>query len=242
MAETADIVVAVQAAKEDVQAAEDLLRDYLPFIRSEASKCLGRVCSDQDDALSIAMMAFHEAILGYDAQRGAFLPYAALRIKSRIIDWQRREARHQGQLSLDATVDEEAQPLIASLADHRDHYEEAAGLAATQQEIAELSAVMASFGVTFSDVAAHSPKQERTLAACRTAIRYAQEDQALLAELLRTKKLPLAALVRGSGVDRKTLERHRKYVLAMLLILTNGYEIIRGHLRHVLKEKGGRCV
>ena len=55
---------------------------------------------------------------------------------------------------------------------------------------------------------------------------------------MRTKKLPLAALVRGAGVERKTLERHRKYVLAMLLILTNGYEIVRGHLQHVLK--GGR--
>ena len=29
------------------------------------------------------------------------------------------------------------------------------------------------------------------------------------------------------------------YLLAMLLIQTNGYEIIRGHLRHVLKVKGG---
>lgn len=242
MAEAAEIIAAVQAAKEDVQAAEDLLRNYLPFIRSEASKCLGRFCSDQDDALSIAMMAFHEAILGYDADRGAFLSYAALRIRSRIIDWQRREARHRGQISLDAESGDEAQPLIDKLADSRDHYEEAAGLAATQQEIAELSAVMAAFGVAFSDVAEHSPKQERTLAACTAAIRYAQEEPALLDELLRTKKLPLAALVRGAGVERKTLERHRKYVLAMLLILTNGYEIIRGHLKHVLQGKGGERV
>ena len=42
-----------------------------------------------------------------------------------------------------------------------------------------------------------------------------------------------------SGVERKTLERHRKYILAMLLIQTNGYEIIRGHLRHVLRRRGG---
>ena len=70
-------------------------------------------------------------------------------------------------------------------------------------------------------------------------VRYARDNEVLLDELLRTKKLPLAALVRGTGVERKTLERHRKYILAMLLILTNGYEIIRGHLNHVLNEKGG---
>ena len=30
-----------------------------------------------------------------------------------------------------------------------------------------------------------------------------------------------------SGVDRKTLDRHRKYLIAVLLAFTNGYEIIR---------------
>ena len=52
---------------------------------------------------------------------------------------------------------------------------------------------------------------------------------------LRTKKLPLNDLAAGSGVERKTLERHRKYMVALLLIYTNGYEIIRGHLKNVLK-------
>ena len=34
---------------------------------------------------------------------------------------------------------------------------------------------------------------------------------------------------------RQTLERHRKYMVALLLIYTNGYEIIRGHLKQVMK-------
>ena len=75
--------------------------------------------------------------------------------------------------------------------------------------------------------------------ACGKAIRYAAAHKEILDELLRTKKLPLARLALGSGVERKTLERHRKYILVMLLILTNGYEIIRGHLYHVLRKKGG---
>ena len=43
----------------------------------------------------------------------------------------------------------------------------------------------------------------------------------------------------GTGVERKTLERHRKYLLAILLAFTNGYEIIRGHLCQVGPGKGG---
>ena len=101
---------------------------------------------------------------------------------------------------------------------------------------------MADFGVSFSDVADNSPKQERTQAACARAVMYASENGELLDELLDTKKLPLSKLVLGSGIERKTLERHRKYILAMLLIHTNGYEIIRGHIRRGLRKRGAQTV
>lgn len=233
------IVRSVYAAKESADKADDLIRSYIPFIRSEATKFMGRLCTDQDDEYSIAMMAFYEAIMGYERGRGTFLGYAALLIKSRLIDYTRKEARHQGQISLDEEIGgEDDRALVDTLADSRDYYEESARREATRQEIEELSGVMAQFDVSFSDVADNCPKQERTLEACAKAIRYAGENKKLLDELLRTKKLPLAQLVQGSGVERKTLERHRKYILTMLLIQTNGYEIIRGHLHHVLKKGG----
>ena len=233
------IVKAVYAAKEDADKADDLIRSYIPFIRSEATKFMGRLCTDQDDEYSIAMMAFYEAIMGYERGRGTFLGYTALLIKSRLIDYTRKEARHQGQISLDEEIGgEDDRALVDTLADSRDYYEESAYREATRQEIEELSGVMAQFDVSFSDVADNCPKQERTMEACAKAIRYAGENKKLLDELLRTKKLPLAQLVQGSGAERKTLERHRKYILAMLLIQTNGYEIIRGHLYHVLKKGG----
>ena len=236
------IIMSVYQAKEDLQKADDLIRDYIPFIKSEASKCISRFCSEQDDEFSIAMIAFHEAILGYEQDRGAFLPYAAMLIRNRIIDFQRKEGRHQGSISLDEEIGDSDQTLMDQIADERNYIQESTNLEATKQEIEKLSTIMADFGVTFTDVADNSPKQERTLEACTTAICYAIENKHLLDAMLKTKKLPLAQLVKGSGVERKTLERHRKYILVMLLIQTNGYEIIRGHLRHALKTKGGTSV
>lgn len=233
------IISQVYAAKGDMHKADELIQSYIPFIRSEASKFLKRICTEQDDEFSIAMIAFHEAIQGYTKDRGAFLSYASMLIRSRLIDYQRKEARHQGHISIYEEKGEDTPSLYEQLADDRDYYQESVNLEATRQEIAELSAVMADFGVGFTDVAENSPKQERTLEACGRAICYAAENKELLDELLRTKKLPMSRLAAGSGVERKTLERHRKYILAMLLIQTNGYEIIRGHLRHILKRKGG---
>ena len=76
----------VYAAKENVRAADDLIRSYLPFIKAETAKFLKRPpIEGQDDELSIAMMAFHEAIGGYSRTRGSFLKYAAMLIRSRLV-------------------------------------------------------------------------------------------------------------------------------------------------------------
>ena len=234
------IIKAVYEAKEDPRKADDLIQAYIPFIRSETSKYLSRLSTERDDEYSIAMIAFYEAIMGYEKGRGAFLGYAALLIRSRLIDYGRKEARHQGHISLEEEMGgEDGRTLMDTLADEHDYYGEFAHREVTRQEIQELAAVMESFGVSFSDVADNCPKQERTLSACAKVIRCGVENRELLHELLRTRKLPLSQLAALSGVERKTLERHRKYILAMLLIQTNGYECIRGHLYAVLK-KGGR--
>lgn len=124
------IIKAVYAAKNDLQKADDLIRDYIPFIRSEASRCTSRLCTEQDDEYSIAMIAFHEAILGYERNRGTFLSYASMLIRSRIIDFQRKESRHQAHLSLHAENDDTGRTIMEEVADERDHAEESANLEA----------------------------------------------------------------------------------------------------------------
>ncbi len=236
------IIHLVYGAKKDSQKADDLIRSYIPFIRSEATKFMSRLCTDQDDEYSIAMMSFYEAIMGYEKNRGTFFGYAAMLIRSRLIDYSRKEARHKGHISLhEENGGEDDRVLLDTIADSRDYFEESAHREATRQEIEELSAVMVTFGICFADVADNCPKQDRTMEACAKAIRCAGENGHLLEELLKTKKLPMTQLAKLSGVERKTLERHRKYILAMLLIQTNGYEIIRGHLVRVLK-KGGKVL
>ncbi|MBQ4581848.1 MAG: sigma-70 family RNA polymerase sigma factor [Oscillospiraceae bacterium] len=234
-----DIVRQVLQAQQDSYAADRLIERYLPFIRAEAAKFLQRPPTDSDDELSIAMIAFHEAVCGYDKGRGAFLPYASTLIRSRLIDYDRKERRHRSSVSLDAPRGEEEDgSLLDTLADPSDHSGDLITREATAHEIRELSEQMESFGVSLADVADNCPRQQRTLDACRTAMAYAKSRPDLLDQLVRTGKLPLSELAQGSGVERKTLERHRKYLMALLLICTNGYEIIRGHLHQVMKGGG----
>ena len=235
MEEGQQILRQVERAREDSRAADELIRAYLPFIKAETARFLHRPpVEGHDDELSIAMIAFHEAIQGYSRLRGAFLRYAAVLIRNRLIDYRRREQRHRQVISLDAAEGEEAATLGERLADEKDQHQELSEREATRAEIAELSRQMQEFGVTLGDVADNCPRQERTLEACRRALRRAVETPGVLEEFLRTRRLPMARLAEGAA-ERKTLERHRRYLVALLLIHTNGYEMIRGHIRQVLK-------
>lgn len=231
-----ELIQQVYAAKEDMEAADRLIGSYMPFIKSETAKFLKRPPMEgHDDELSIAMIAFHEAVRGYSRSRGAFLKYADMIMKSRLIDYRRKEQRHGNVISLDAPAGEDDAPLSDTIADETDHNEAYVVREATRAEIEELTRQMREFGVSLSDVADNCPKQQRTLEACRKALWHAKEHPELLDELLKTRRLPIARLSEGSGTERKTLERHRKYMVALLLIYTNGYEIIRGHLTQVMK-------
>lgn len=244
MGKTAEIVARVLAAKGDARAADELVRDYLPFIKAETARFMGRPPREgHDDELGIAMFAFHEAVMAYDRSRGAFLPLASTSIRNRLIDFRRRERRHDEVASLDeprgGQDDDGTRPLVETLAAERDEIAESEARLASRREIAEFARQLEELGVSLYDVAENCPRQRRTLEACQRVLAFARERQDLLDRLVATGRLPMAELARGAGVERKTLERHRRYLVAILLAHTNGFEIIRGHLCRISGEKGG---
>ena len=131
-----DLAARVDAAKTDNRAADLLIEDYLPFIRAETAKFLQRPVADgQDDELSIAIFAFHEAVLQYQKTRGAFLRFAAAAIKNRLIDHARRERRHQGQVSLHVSGDDDDRELLDKMEDPHNELHHREDRSAAQREI-----------------------------------------------------------------------------------------------------------
>ena len=234
-----ELVEQVYAAKTDSDAADALIRQYMGFIRAEAAKFLHRApVEGHDEEFSIVLLAFYEAILGYEKHRGAFLAYASRGIRSRLIDHYRREKKHSKVVSLHEPIQdgEEDTLKIDHLEDPKNPIETSHHKSAAKEEIMEFELCLKGFGISFSDVADNCPRQERTLRACQKVLLEARRHPEYLDELIQTKKLPITALSKLSGVDKKTLERHRKYLIAVLLAFTNGYEIIRGHLYHLSKN------
>lgn len=242
MHEQHEIVNLIHAAKTDTQAADALIEKYMGFIRSETAKFIHRFPQDgMDDELSIAMFAFYESILGYDVKKGNFLSLAARNIKNRLIDHYRKEKRHSSSISLyePAGDDDGHTTLLDKIEDTHNDVETFHHRTAAAEEIEEYGKQLQNFGISFSDVADNCPKQERTLQACGKILAYAKSHSAVLSAVAQTGKLPIAELFDNTGVEKKTLERHRKYLVAILIAYTNGYEIIRGHLCKISPDRKG---
>lgn len=232
------IVRQVQKAQSDSRATDQLIRQYLPFIKSETARFLKHPPDENQDELNIAMFAFYESILSYRTEKGAFFTLASTAIRNRLIDYARKEQRHKSLLSLDLpSAQDDSRSLGEQLPDRSDKMNEVLQITAARTEIEEFSHQLESFGLTLSDIADNCPRQERTMDACMKVLDYAKSHPQLLVQMIHSKKLPLAQLAAGSGTERKTLERHRKYLVAILLAYTNGFEIIRGHLQFMKRKE-----
>ncbi len=244
MKEEPMIVQQIRTAQTDTAAADALIRQYLPFIKAETAKFTKRIpIEGRDDELGIAMFAFYESMMAYQVGKGSFLKLAALNIRNRLIDFYRKEQRHKGVISLETpiNVDGDDRTLLDQIDSGSDEITLHSDRTAARDEIQHFSSQLSEFGLNLTDVADCCPKQERTLAACMEVLEFAKHTPELLEQMVHTKKLPLAQLAAGTKVERKTLERHRKYLIAILLAYTNGFEIIRGHLKQIHRKEGQRA-
>jgi RNA polymerase sigma factor len=92
------------------------------------------------------------------------------------------------------------------------------------------------YGFRFFDLTDCSPKQERTRSECAKAIRCLLERPDLMGELTRTRKLPVQALAKGSGVSKKLIDRYRKFLVMATVVLSGDYPMLAEYLRFVRKE------
>ena len=212
----------VQLAQQDAAARERLIEQNMDFIRRCASRAAGRFVDSHDDACSEAMIAFNDAISAYRPERGAFHPFAAVAIHNRVTDLLRRESRSAVCVPFSAMPAQDVETPF-EVEDPKQAFSDAAfEIAAAKQELNAL-------GVDFFDLPKVSPKAEKTKAACMQVIGYLLHEPLLLQAVHKTACLPGKTLMQELGVNSKVLERHRKYILAGLVILGGDYPTLQGY-------------
>lgn len=215
----------------DKQAREDLLRQYTPLVLRVGSQVSGRYLQvGRDEEVSIGLLALNEAVDRFDPVRGAsFISFAEMVIKRRLIDYYRRQ-KGRAEIPLSELESEDDEGNMLQGVEQREAMDRHALAQEAEDrkfEIIRYSKRLAEYGIKFSELPEVSPKhedaRERALEAARLVAR-----TPLFAQHLQAKKeLPLKQLEERVGVSRKTLERQRKYIIAVALIMLEDFYHLR---------------
>jgi len=210
-------------AKVDPEARAGLIEESKERIYKIACQVAGRRLSwENDDELSIGLIAFNEAINTFDPNKGkGFWGYANLVIRNRLLDYFRKETAWQKRIlpgEADDAVSLEVAQKEASAAFYQLRQAEINEDRA--EKVLLLEQLLWEYKISLRDLVKDSPKHRDTRAGLLAVAYLLVNNKDLLEKLLATKKLPIKELMLLTGQSRKVLERGRRYLIALTLILS----------------------
>ncbi|GEN53064.1 RNA polymerase sigma factor SigI [Halobacillus faecis] len=227
----------VASAKQgDDDARNEMLKQYQPFIAKSVSEvCKRYIDPKKDDEFSIGLLAFNEAIQSYSCDKGSsFLSFARLVIKRKVIDYIRNEQKRVQVTSLDEDFHDEDQmenPVEISAAKEKFQLETEAWH--RKEEILEFQAQLQKYKLSFDELIDASPKHRDARESAVQVARLVYEDEFLCSQVIDKGRLPIKDLVDRVDVSKKTLERNRKFIIALVLILNGDYVYLKDYLKGV---------
>ncbi len=220
----------------DSQAREDLIRDYTPFILKTASAAARRYLTvGKDDEVSVALLAFNEAINAYSSPKPGFLAFAATVIRRRLIDYYRREGRRDEVpfSSVAPVEDSEDWPMDAEVSRTYD-LDGWSKVLERRDDIERWEQALSRFRLSLKDVVRSTPKHIDARQRAMGIGNVLATNRDLRDKFLAERKLPildiLAVLPDDLKVSKKTLERQRAYITAIALILAHDLGSLREFL------------
>jgi RNA polymerase sigma factor len=220
----------------DMELRNQLITDFQPYIMKLTSRfCKRYIDPAKDDEFSIALSAFNEAINQFSSSAGkSFLGFAETVVRRRLIDHVRKEQRHSRQVpysSFDMQDEEENVHNPVETSQALEDYDRQRGSEERRAEISDLSRCLMDFDIGFADLVNAAPKHTDTRQTLFGLGRTLAEDPQLMRLLLVKKLLPIKELLERVQLSRKTLERNRKYIIAVALIWNGPYPYMQEYLR-----------
>lgn len=227
----------LQIQKGDLHLQNELIEQYKPFVAKTVSSVCKRYISETDDEFSIGLIAFNDAIEKYTTDKGSsLLAFAELVIKRKVIDYIRKEARHPYTVHLELQEHEEGEFSQSKIESDLsiEEYTKAIEQEHRREEIIYFQHCLSDFQLTFAEIVEQSPKH---FDARQNAMLVATElvnDEKLRNILFTKRQLPVKQLEAKVSVSRKTIERNRKYIIAMAIILSGNFVYLKDYIKGVL--------
>ncbi|WP_284139361.1 MULTISPECIES: RNA polymerase sigma-I factor [unclassified Virgibacillus] len=207
------------AAEGDELTREKLIRHYRPYIINVVGQICKRYVTWSDEEASLGLLAFNRAIDTYDKkERKSFLNYVYLLIKRDLIDFYRKETKMQHVPLVIPKKDGTGNVNVYDVEKSMDTYQQSMEEEDLVEEILELNEVLHQYDIAFEELERYSPKHRDTRYMLQQLVGEFLVYQDLVAEFKQKKQLPVTLFLKRTGYKRKTVERHRKYIVTLLVL------------------------
>lgn len=232
-------------AKDNHNILNQLIHQSELFIMKCTSKVSRRYITKSDDEWSIALNAFTQAVSNYELHKGSFLKFAELVIHRRLVDHYRTQAKYHSEILVNPAIfnsefdeyeDENTSTIALSFAiSEKVSQRDSTPL---KLEIETANEIFSFYGFTFMDLSTCSPRARKTKSSCAKATSFLLRNPLLIEELRGAKQLPLKIIEKNTKIPRKILERHRKYIIAAVEILSGEYPYLAEYMQYIREEMG----
>lgn len=216
------------------QSGDSIVRDYLidvhkVFVKQIVTKNITTYAEiTSKDEYSIGLIALNEAIDSYKPGLRTFKSFAASVIKKRLIDYYRSQKNHQ---TKDVYL-EDIPPLPSDM-----EFDTTTTRIDLKREMQYFIDQLSQFGINLRDLVNESPKHLDSRQLCIKIAKAVTEDTMLKKHFLKYHSLPLSMLLKKLQINAKTVERNRKFIISVCLVLISELDSMKEYINVV--ERGG---
>ncbi|AUN15302.1 sigma factor [Paraclostridium sordellii] len=191
----------------------EFIKEHIPFIIKTINEITGRyICLDNDEEISIGLLAFNEARQKYDYSKGHFLPYAKLVIKSRILNYLRKEKNNNLKESLEKLRE-----------DGFDFSQELYNPIENQDILIEemniLKTTIKDFGFELDDLVEESPKHKDTRNRAIDLSKKINDDNKIKESMYTKRRLPIKEISIKYVISQKIIKGSKKFIITVVIVL-----------------------
>jgi RNA polymerase sigma factor len=208
------------------------IEKYKPFIFSTIKELKGRYIDESDELSTVGMLAFKEAVDSFDPAKGNFYSFAKKVIKLRLIDHYRKNKKRKEKV-IPIFEDTEYKNKLSKIEQDQafDQYliEEETKL--RREEIKEYVQELKEYDINLKELEKLSPRKKKLKEMYYSSANYIVEDEDLYKNFIETQRLPAKELSENLKINRKQLDRGRKYIISLIILKKGNYEMLSEYIK-----------
>lgn len=216
-----------QSGNDDMR--NNFIQQYLPFIVKTTSVHLNRYIEvENNDELTIAMIAFDEAISKYKVDKGGFISFAEILIKNRLIDYQR-----SGDKEILLSYDDPNSTIGARIADS----ENIEDTLLVKDELQSYERSLNQFGLSYEHLIELTPKHKKTRLTAMSLGKRSSSDEPIVNRLYANKRLPITKIATRFKVTIKIIKRSKALITSVIVAYVENFETITEWINNTIKDE-----